>query len=53
MTVLFPTDNFPPEVLASRTYEHVIEWVGVRVKVITCNPNFPKGKFMMGTKIGC
>ena len=54
MTVLFLTDNFPPEVNApaSRTYEHAIEWVkkGVRVKVITCNPNFPKGKLYDGYK---
>ena len=54
MTVLFLTDNFPPEVNApaSRTYEHACEWVkkGVRVKVITCNPNFPKGKIYDGYK---
>ena len=54
MIVLFLTDNFPPEVNApaSRTYEHACEWVkkGVRVKVITCNPNFPKGKLYDGHK---
>ena len=54
MTVLFLTDNFPPEVNApaNRTYEHACEWVkkGARVKVITCNPNFPKGKVYEGYK---
>nr|WP_154246963.1 glycosyltransferase family 4 protein [Kangiella sp. HZ709] len=42
------TDNFPPEgnAPASRTYEHVREWVkeGHKVTVITCAPNFPDGK---------
>jgi hypothetical protein len=41
-------DNFPPEVNApaSRTYEHCREWVkaGHKVTVITCAPNFPRGK---------
>lgn len=48
MHILFLTDNFPPEVNApaSRTFEHCREWVkaGHRVTVITCAPNFPKGK---------
>ena len=48
MKILFLTDNFPPEVNApaTRTYEHCCEWVksGVEVTVITCAPNFPKGK---------
>ena len=47
MRILFLTDNFPPEVNApaSRTYEHVREWLkaGHEVTVITCAPNFPKG----------
>jgi glycosyltransferase involved in cell wall biosynthesis len=50
--ILFLSDNFPPEVNApaSRTYEHCREWVkpGHRVTVITCAPNFPKGKVFEG-----
>lgn len=52
MHILFLTDNFPPEVNApaSRTFEHCREWVkaGHRVTVITCVPNFPKGKVYDG-----
>ena len=52
MHVLFLTDNFPPEVNApaSRTFEHCREWVkaGHCVTVITCAPNFPKGKVFDG-----
>lgn len=52
MHILFLTDNFPPEVNApaSRTFEHCREWVraGHRVTVITCAPNFPKGKVFNG-----
>ena len=52
MHILFLTDNFPPEVNApaSRTFEHCREWVhaGHRVTVITCAPNFPKGKVYGG-----
>lgn len=52
MHILFLTDNFPPEVNApaSRTHEHAREWVrlGHRVTVITCAPNFPKGKVFAG-----
>jgi hypothetical protein len=52
MHILFLTDNFPPEVNApaTRTYEHCREWVkaGHRVTVITCAPNFPKGKVFVG-----
>ncbi|MFD2203526.1 glycosyltransferase family 4 protein [Shivajiella indica] len=52
MKLLFLTDNFPPEVNApaNRTYEHCKEWVklGVEVTVITCAPNFPKGKVYQG-----
>lgn len=52
MHILFLTDNFPPEVNApaSRTFEHCREWVrqGVEVTVITCAPNFPKGKVFEG-----
>jgi len=52
--ILFLTDNFPPEVNApaSRTYEHSREWVssGEEVTIITCAPNFPKGKVFTGYK---
>ena len=52
MHILFLTDNFPPEVNApaSRTFEHCREWVktGHQVTVITCAPNFPKGKVYEG-----
>lgn len=54
MKILFLTDNFPPEVNApaSRTYEHCREWIksGAEVTVITCVPNFPKGKVYDGYK---
>ncbi len=54
MKILFLTDNFPPEVNApaSRTYDHAREWVkaGHEVTVITCAPNFPKGKVYQGYK---
>ena len=52
MHILFLTDNFPPEVNApaSRTFEHCREWVkqGQQITVITCAPNFPKGKVFAG-----
>ncbi|MFK8164592.1 MAG: glycosyltransferase family 4 protein [Lewinella sp.] len=52
MNLLFLTDNFPPEVNApaTRTYEHCRAWMkqGVKVTVITCVPNFPKGKVFVG-----
>lgn len=52
MKILFLSDNFPPEVNApaSRTYDHCREWVknGNDVTVITCVPNFPKGKVYAG-----
>lgn len=52
MHILFITDNFPPEsnAPASRTFEHCREWVraGHQVTVITCAPNFPKGKVFDG-----
>lgn len=54
MHILFLSDNFPPEVNApaSRTFEHCREWVrlGHTVTVITCVPNFPKGKVYDGYK---
>lgn len=52
MHILFLTDNFPPEsnAPASRTFEHCSEWVraGHQVTVMTCTPNFPKGKVFDG-----
>lgn len=52
MHILFLTDNFPPEVNApaSRTHEHCRQWVaaGDRVTVVTCAPNFPKGRVFDG-----
>jgi len=53
MKILFITDNFPPEVNApaTRTYEHVKEWIkedDVEVTVLTCFPNFPHGKVYEG-----
>lgn len=55
MKILFITDNFAPEVNApaTRTYEHVKEWIkdtDVEVTVITCAPNFPHGKVYEGYK---
>lgn len=54
MKILFISDNFPPEVNApaTRTFEHCREWVklGADVTVITCAPNFPKGKVFPGYK---
>ena len=52
MNVLFLTENFPPETNASatRVFERARYWVawGHRVSVITCAPNFPRGKLMAG-----
>lgn len=52
MKILFISDNFPPEVNApaSRTFEHCRAWVraGHDVTVITCAPNFPRGKVFDG-----
>lgn len=55
MKILFITDNFTPEVNApaTRTYEHVKEWIkdkDVEVTIITCVPNFPHGKVYEGYK---
>ncbi len=52
MHILFLTDNFPPEVNApaSRTYEHCRVWAqrGHRITIITCAPNFPRGRVFEG-----
>jgi glycosyltransferase involved in cell wall biosynthesis len=55
MKILFITDNFAPEVNApaTRTYEHVKEWIkdkDIEVTIITCAPNFPHGKVYEGYK---
>ena len=54
MRILFISDNFPPEVNApaTRTFDHCREWVkkGHKVTVLTCAPNFPKGKVYPGYK---
>jgi len=55
MKILFITDNFKPEVNApaTRTYEHVKEWIkdkDVEVTILTCVPNFPHGKVYDGYK---
>jgi len=55
MRILFITDNFTPEVNApaTRTYEHVKEWIkekDVEVTVVTCFPNFPHGEVYDGYK---
>ena len=52
--ILFITDNFPPETNApaSRTYEHALVWkeLGYDITIITCQPNFPRGKVYKGYK---
>jgi len=52
MRILFLTDNFPPETNApaTRTFEHARAWVraGHQVTVITCAPNFPRGRVHEG-----
>ncbi|MGI4851439.1 MAG: glycosyltransferase family 4 protein [Janthinobacterium lividum] len=54
MKILFLTDNFPPEVnaAATRVYERACYWVknGHEVTILTCAPNFPKGKVFEGYK---
>ncbi len=52
MRILFLSDNYPPETNAPaiRTSEHVREWarLGHTIDVVTCAPNFPKGKLFEG-----
>lgn len=54
MKILFITDNFPPETNAPaiRTFEHSKIWAnkGHSITIITCFPNFPKGKVFTGYK---
>lgn len=52
MKILFLTDNFTPETNAPalRTHDHARRWVelGHEVVVITCAPNFPRGRVFEG-----
>lgn len=52
MHILFLSDNFPPETNApaTRLHEHARRWVraGHRVSVVTCAPNFPRGRVFDG-----
>lgn len=52
MHILFISDNFYPEsnALANRLYDHAKIWVtlGHQVSVLTCAPNFPRGKVFEG-----
>jgi glycosyltransferase involved in cell wall biosynthesis len=54
MKILFLTENFPPETnaAANRVYERAKFWIkwGHDVTVVTCVPNFPKGKIYDGYK---
>ncbi len=54
MKLLFFTENFPPETnaAATRVYERACFWAdwGHQVTVITCAPNFPRGKLFPGYK---
>ena len=52
MNILFLSENFPPETnaAATRVFERACYWVrwGHQVTVITCAPNFPRGKLFAG-----
>ena len=52
MNILFLTENFPPETnaAATRVFERASYWVqwGHQVTVITCAPNFPRGRLFEG-----
>ena len=52
MNILFLTENFPPETnaAATRVFERACYWVewGHDVTVVTCAPNFPRGKLFPG-----
>jgi glycosyltransferase involved in cell wall biosynthesis len=52
MRILFITDYFPPEVSAPawRTFDHCRRWAeaGHEVRVVTCAPNFPRGRVFEG-----
>ena len=52
MNILFLTENFPPETnaAATRVFERAVYWAkwGHSVTVITCHPNFPRGRLYDG-----
>ena len=52
MNILFLCENFPPETnaAATRVFERACYWIrwGHQVTVITCAPNFPRGKLFAG-----
>jgi colanic acid biosynthesis glycosyl transferase WcaI len=52
MKILFLTENFPPETnaAATRVYERACYWArwGHQVTILTCAPNFPRGKLIGG-----
>lgn len=52
MRILFLSENFPPETNAasSRVYERACYWAawGLDVTVVTCQPNFPRGRLHEG-----
>ena len=52
MNILFLSENFPPETnaAATRVFERACYWIrwGHQVTVITCAPNFPRGKLFAG-----
>ena len=52
MNIVFLTENFPPETnaAATRVFERACYWVawGHQVTVITCAPNFPRGRLFPG-----
>lgn len=52
MRILFFTENFPPETnaAATRVFERACYWArwGHEVTVITCAPNFPRGRLFDG-----
>lgn len=54
MRILFFSDNYPPETnaAATRVHERAVYWVkwGHDVSVITCAPNFPRGRVFDGYK---
>jgi glycosyltransferase involved in cell wall biosynthesis len=56
MHILVITDHFTPEVSApsTRTHAHAKAWVaaGHEVTVVTCAPNFPRGKLFPGYRNG-
>ena len=52
MKILVLADNFTPEIVATsfRTHEHARVWIeqGHEVTVVTCVPNWPKGRVFPG-----